>query len=261
MIPKFKIRASAVGQIMTNGKDAAGLTDKQGERLAELCAKEKPTKGQLEQIVTLTTKRDKPPELSATAKTYCKTWLKEKLYNRRKDIKSKYLDKGNACESKSLTLINAQTMEEYELNTEYKENDYLTGTCDIQGDDVIRDIKNSWSPDTFPLFDTGIKDKGYWWQLQAYMELYDKSKAWLDYTLIDAPFHLIKKEANNIAYSEGLDFDTIFPDVLAAMTFEDVDQHLKHKCFEISRDRSAMEDVKKRVIMCREYIEQLQKSI
>ena len=310
MIPKFKIRCSAIGSIMTNGKDAAGLTDKQGERLKELvalseglppkpltetqlkrlavltdkdngCTKAMTTTQvkelssliakrddfiyispkQQEELIVLIAKRDKPPELSATAKTYCKEWLKEKLYNRRKEIKSKYLDKGNACESQSLRLINAQTMEEYELNSEYKENDYLTGTCDIQGDDVIRDIKNSWSPDTFPLFDTGIKDKGYWWQLQGYCELYDKSTAWLDYTLIDAPLHLIKNEAKSIAYREGLDYDTIFTDVHNTMTFSDIPQHLKHKCFNTNRDSAAMEEVYQRVILCRQYITQLQGSL
>ena len=261
MIPIFRIRCSAIGQIMSGN---VGLSETQERKLKTFQDKMKSGEDltalqqvENDKLVHL----ENNPQLPAGVKTYCKTWLKEKLYNRRKDIKSKYLDKGNACESQSLELINAQTMEEYELNSEYKENDYLTGTCDIQGDDVIRDIKNSWSPDTFPLFDTGIKDKGYWWQLQGYMELYDKSTAWLDYTLIDAPLHLIKNEAKSIAYREGLDYDTIFTDVHNTMTFSDIPQHLKHKCFNTNRDGAAMEEVYQRVILCRQYITQLQGSL
>ena len=246
---------------MTEGKGGGGLTDKQKVRLAELLAKKNLTEKQAEEMQRLIDKDNKPPELSATAKTYCQKWLKEKLYNRRKEIRSKFIEKGNCNELLSLELINAQTMEDYTLNTEYRENDYLTGTCDIEGVECIRDIKNSWSVDTFPLFDYGIKNKDYEWQLQGYMELYDKDFAYLDYTLTDAPLHLIKQEAKAIAYKDGLDYDEIFPEVHRQMTYDDIPQHLKHKSFSLNRSRESIEKVYARVELCRQYINELVKGL
>ena len=53
----FKIRASAVSQIMTNPRSKSEL-------------------------------------LSQTAKSYIQDWMKESIYGVRKQIKSKYIDKG-----------------------------------------------------------------------------------------------------------------------------------------------------------------------
>ena len=254
MIPLFKIRCSAIGQIMGG---SVGLSEPQKKKVQTLQDKMKAGKNltilQAEEYHKLLGIEDNP-QLPAGAKTYCKKWVKEKLYNRRKEIKSKFIDKGNACEAQSLELINAQCMEDYELNTEYKENEYLTGTCDIQSPSEIRDIKNSWSVDTFPLFDTGIKNKDYWWQGQGYLDLYDKQLFHLDYTLIDAPLHLIKQEAKSIAYRDNLDYDTIFSEVHSQMTYSDIPQHLKHKTFPANRDREAIKQVYARVELCREYI-------
>ena len=250
---EFKIRCSAIGEIMTEGKNSGGLTDKQAAELKELQDKGSKSK----KIGELIEKRDKPPELSATAKTHCQNWLREQLYSRRKDISNKYCDKGNAVEDESIRLLNAILLTDYEKNEEYKENEYMTGTCDIKGDIHIRDMKNSWDCYTFPLFDTGIKDAGYKWQLQGYMELYDKDYACLDYTLMDAPLHIIINEAKSKAYKEGLDYDAIFPEVHKLMTFGDIDNKLRHKSFPIDRDRQAIQKVYARVKLCRVYINEL----
>ena len=252
---EFKIRCSAIGEIMSKGKDSAGLTLKQGERLTELSKTEKLTSKQSEDMAALIYKRDKPPELSATAKSHCQNWLREQLYGRRKEISSKYCEKGNAVEDASIEFLNSILLTDYVKNEEYRENDYLTGTCDIEGDNHIRDMKNSWDCYTFPLFDSDIKDAGYKWQLQGYMELYDKEEAFLDYTLMDAPLHMIIAEAKRKAYKEGLDYDEIFPAMHKLMTFgEEIDNSLRHKSFYVGRDKMAMHEVKTRVLLCRDYI-------
>ena len=66
----FLIRASSVGKLMTSAKSK------------------------------------KPEDLSAGAITYCKQLAKEFVYGYRKEINSKYLDKGIICEDQSIQLYN-----------------------------------------------------------------------------------------------------------------------------------------------------------
>ena len=109
--------------------------------------------------------------------TYLENWLKEKLYDRRNEFNSKYCDKGNIMEEASVMLISEQLGQPLAKNEEYKENDFLTGTCDIDTGDTIIDIKNSWNCFTFPLFADDVPNKDYFLQLQAYMELWGRDKA------------------------------------------------------------------------------------
>ena len=64
------------------------------------------------------------------------------------------------------------------------ESDLIRGTCDILADEYIRDVKLSWSKKTFPLFKEDAGSSLYEWQLRAYMMLYDREYAFLDYCLI-----------------------------------------------------------------------------
>ena len=69
----------------------------------------------------------------------------------------------------------------------------MTGTADIVGEDYIRDTKLSWSKKTFPLFEEDAGNPMYEWQLRAYMMLYNKELAYLDYCLIQTNPALIPK--------------------------------------------------------------------
>ena len=94
MIPKFKIRCSAIGSIMAGN---VGLSPAQEFKKKELEEREKPhTDNMLQEYAGIMYDRDNP-QLPAGAKTYCRTWLKEQLYDRRKGFSSKYTDKGNTC--------------------------------------------------------------------------------------------------------------------------------------------------------------------
>lgn len=254
---QFKIRCSAIGEIMAGN---VGASDSQLTNIAVMEAREKPmTANQKEKYDKDIIARDNP-QLPATAKTHCHNWLREQLYSRRKEISNKYCDKGNSVEDQSIRFLNSVLLTEYVKNEEYKENDYLTGTCDIKGYDHIRDMKNSWDCYTFPLFDHGIKEIGYKWQLQGYMELYDKDYGHLDYTLMDAPFHIVKQEAKRRAFKDGVDYEDIFSDVQALMTYSNLDNSLRYKTFFIERDHLDIQKVYKRVDMCRAYIESLTKN-
>ena len=262
----FKIRASACGSIMAGN---VGLSEPQQKKLKTFQDKMKAGKdltalqaAENDKLVNLLNN----PQLPAGAKTFCQTWLREQIYKRRKEFRSKYTDKGNFCENQSITFLNQQLFEDWEKCEESKENDFSTGTCDIEAPGLIVDVKNSWDTETFPLFDFGIKNKDYSAQGQIYMELYNKPRFTLAYTLMDAPFHLIEREAKSQCYHNGIDYKSeegtaVFHAVQKHMTFGDVDPKYRYKLFHIDRDPSFIEKVKERVAMCRVYVQTLIKEL
>jgi hypothetical protein len=154
---KLTIRASALSAIMTDGKNK--------------------------------------DELSVGAKTYITKLAKEFIYGYDERITSKYMDKGIQLEDASIDLLNAVRLTSYVKNEERRTNDWITGEADIVDTDKIIDIKTSWSLATFPVLADQGDDKGYEWQLRAYMMLWDKSKAELAYCMISTPDELIGYES------------------------------------------------------------------
>lgn len=257
-IPPFKIRCSAIGSIMGR----VGITEIQEQEIEKLTQKKesgKPlTQKQEEKLLELIKKKSNP-ELPEGAKTYCKNWLKGKLMNRQKFLDNKFLRKGNQVEQDSLDFIARQlNFGAIIKNEQHFENEYIHGTPDGILRDLIVDAKNSWSWETFPLFESEIPSSDYEWQGVGYMELVDKDKFLLCYTLTDIPMFEIEKEARSYCFNNGFgrleDNPDILQEFISRMTYEDVDDKLKLKFFEIKRDRQKAQEVYKRVKMCREYI-------
>ena len=148
-------------------------------------------------------------------------------------------------------------------NTESKENEFMTGLCDVKLPDMIIDAKSSWDVFTFPYFAKEVPDPEYITQLQVYMHLYDKPKAILAYCLVDAPQHLIEREAmfhcRNMGY-EDLDAE-IYAQFEAKMTYGDIALEYKVKIFEIERDDTIISAIEDRVKEAREYIATLIETI
>lgn len=221
----FKIRCSAIGQIMTEP-------------------------------------RSKSETFSKTCLTYIHEWIKEQpeFYNRRFDFKSKYTTKGNECENESIDF--ASKVLGWGLvskNTEFKKNDYLTGTADIILAESVEDIKNSWSSKKFPLFANEIPVDGYGWQLQGYCELWNKPQGGLIYTLMDAPESLIEKEAYYKAKELGHDETPLelFEEMKAFMTYSNLKDDLRIKRFFVERDKDLIHGVNNKVDKIRDYIKSI----
>lgn len=197
-IKDFKIRASAGGQIMTNPRAKTEL-------------------------------------LSETTKTYVFDWLKENIYGYRKEISNKYLSKGLELEDEAID----KAIELLDLpftlkNEQYFENEYFTGTPDLVIKDTVFDIKCSWDCFTFPLFDTEIPTKGYYYQLQIYMHLLGLKNAQLVYVLLNTPENLASWEQTK-DYSE-------------------LDKKYRIKTFDVDYSEEVIEDLKQRVTNIREFI-------
>lgn len=223
----FKIRCSAIGQIMTNP-------------------------------------RSKSETLSKTTQSYCETWLKERLYNSYYEFSSKFTEKGLIVEDQSIDFIADNLGYGFLIkNEDHFENEHLTGTPDIITNDTIIDVKNSWDCFSFPIFEYDIPNKDYWYQLQGYMALTGKEKARLIYVLSDTPENLIEREAYWWCKNNGfddLDMD-VYKRFLKNKTYPDVQNNLKIKTFEITRDNEAIQAIYDRVELCREYIETLKQKI
>jgi len=263
-IPEFKIRSSQSSKITTGN---VGASESQILNIAKMELREIPMTGPMQIKYDKDIKaRDEPPELPAGVKTYCKQWLKEQpgFYGRRKQIRSKHMDKGNECEDAAIQLLNNVHLENYVKNSEQFSNDFMTGEPDIISEPMTRDTKCSWDSSTFPTFED-FCDDAYYWQGQVYMNLTGKRRHSVDYCLIDTPMHLIKREAKFACYSmpipEGLTFDELYEIKLSEkreeMTFDHVDLKLRVKSFEFAYDQSKIDLLIERVKLCRVYIKTL----
>ena len=155
-LPDFKIRCSAIGQIMANSR--------------------------------------KKGELSKTAQSYIDTWLKEQIYGRRKLVTTKYMDKGNMVEDESISFAGRVLNADIIKNEQRYENELLIGTPDVITEDYVIDVKNSWDCFTFPLFYENVPNKDYFYQAQGYLALTGLHHYKLIYTLLDTPDSLIERE-------------------------------------------------------------------
>jgi hypothetical protein len=156
-LKEFKIRASAVSQIMTNP-------------------------------------RSKSETLSKTCISYLEQWAKEQIYGVKKEIKSKYLTKGIDVEYTAIEYYSEVKELGFVLpNTEYFSDKFMNGTPDLLLPDSVLEFKSSWDCFTFPLFDS-VPNNDHWMQVQTYMHLTNRKKSTLIYTLQNTPDELVWDE-------------------------------------------------------------------
>lgn len=142
--------------------------------------------------------------LSQGAKTYLRKLAKESVYGYRAKLDNKYIKKGLAVEDQSIELYNSVFFTDYAKHSGRIETDILSGECDILDDDLVIDIKSSWSLETFPATPDDAHDYGYEWQLRAYMMLYSKPYAELAFCLVSTPDELIGYEDPELHYVDHI---------------------------------------------------------
>jgi hypothetical protein len=113
------------------------------------------------------------------------------------------------------------------------------------------------------LFDSEIPEKDYFYQLQGYMELTGRDNAILAYTLMNTPQHLIERDARNHCFLNGyenLDID-IYHEFLKNMTYDNIEGIYRIKMFDFKKDETVISEIKDRVMLCRDYINSLIKTL
>ena len=131
--------------------------------------------------------------LSVGAKTYIRELATQEIFGVDFEVSSKYIEKGIEAEGDSIDLLNSVRGLSLVKNTERRDNEFITGECDLFDDDAKRghDIKTSWSIATFPIIVADCEDKLYEWQMRGYMALWDADEWEVNYCLVDTPDRLI----------------------------------------------------------------------
>jgi hypothetical protein len=208
----------------------------------------------------MTSPRSKGEVLSATTKTYIKELVLEHKYGIKKEINSRYLDKGNQVEDMAIELAEQALDLGFVFKNElYFENDHLTGTPDIITDTLIVDVKSSWNGTTFPMFEDELPNKDYYWQLQGYMDLTGKHNAIVAYCLVDTPEDIVLDEIRRVAWAkkELEPSEETEQDVRSQHEFSHIPKDKRVKAFLVEKDEHAIWQIKERVEQCREYYTEL----
>jgi hypothetical protein len=195
----LKIRCSSIGKIMAEPKSLD--TSLLPEDLAVIARKTKKTE---EDKALLAPYLERT--LSVGAKTYIEKLAKEHYYDYLEVITGKQMDKGLIVENQSIELYNSVFFTSHKKNTERRENEWLSGECDIivPREEGI-DIKSSWSLATFPATAAQAHDSDYEWQCRGYMALWDVPRWSVAYCLVNTPDELIKYEQSDLHYVDHID--------------------------------------------------------
>ena len=208
----------------------------------------------------MTEPRSKSEVLSQTAKSYIEDLFNELEFGYRKEFSSRYTDKGLEMEDEAIQFASEQFDWEFVVkNTERFTNDYITGEPDINTDNLLADIKCSWSLDTYPMFEAEMKNKDYYWQLQGYMWLTGKTEAELVYCLMNTPLQIVEDEVRRAHWKAGLideDID-LRHEVQTKHNYDNIPSKLRVKRYIVERDDKAIEKIIEKVEIAREYYKML----
>ena len=279
------VRASQAGLIMTG---TFGITENQKQTIAKL--EEKLASGKaltdLQSIEynSLLFKRENP-ELSKTTISELRKIYRQEKYGRKFMFTNKYLQKGILQEEESITLLSRHLGIPLFKNSERRTDDFFTGEPDIVPNVKVkrgRDIKSSWSLDTFPWKDDSL-DSGYEWQNIVYSHLW-KCDAWItDFCLVNATERMVYNEKMKYFYALGQpepddeNYKNICREIERNMIFdverfkrdypsfdfdnEDLDFTIPESdrvvSFEVEFSKPRIEELKERIVECRKYLNSL----
>lgn len=211
----------------------------------------------------LTESKSKDEILSKTAMTYLNEIFIEAKYGKKKDITSKYMEKGLLCEEDALQLLSDIEGVFLIKNKQRFENDFITGEPDNIHGGVVRDTKASW--DIFTFHKSGLT-KAYEAQIRGYLWLTGVEVGLLAYCLVDTPAHLIYSECKKLAYHKGVidwendeEFQKEMEEIEQSMTFSEIPVRERVKTFNIIRDADFEKRCEEKIWECRSYLNTLAK--
>jgi hypothetical protein len=148
--------------------------------------------------------------------------------------------KGTDWEQDGIDLLNdVRFTKKYTKNTIRVTNELMSGCCDILLDEVIIDIKSSWSLETFPATPSEGENSDYEWQGRAYMWLYDRPSFELVYTMYDTDDTLLTDWDNKSIHKVN-----------------HIPAHHRVTVLRYERDLAIEEQIKERLRACSEYYAQ-----
>lgn len=206
----------------------------------------------------------KSGKLTQIIETHLTELFIEKIYGVRKEITSKYFEKGVINEMDGVDLLNKALHPGLFLSKNHNRfhNEYISGEIDCETKDIIYDIKNAWDQFTFEEAELTWE---YEWQLRCYMWLWNKEKARLFYCLTEMPDHLIENEAKRYWYREkldihnpeGLEMEDVYMAFRERYDYSHLEPEERFKVWEIRHDEAKIDEMKDAVVRAREYLNTL----
>ncbi len=203
--------------------------------------------------------------LSETTKTeLTKIWI-EAEYGRKRDITTKFTEKGIICEQDSIDLLNRRYFEGSEQfylkkNDKLFSNEFITGTPDIIDIQNIYDIKTSWDLLSYVQSDEDKARKTYYYQLLGYMVLVGATKGNIAYCLVDTPESFINDELYKLSFQvpeESEAYEKKAKELKLNMKFGDIPEEKRVKIFDFEFSQSDIDEVYKKVKLWREFMNEL----
>ena len=212
----------------------------------------------------MTAPRNKSEVLSQTAKSYIQELVLEHKYGIKKEFSSRYTDKGLQCEDEAISLVNDVLGLGFIFkNEEHFNNEFITGTPDVNTNEILLDIKCSYEAHTFPFFETEIPTKDYFYQLQGYMWLTGKTEALLCYCLVNTPLEIVEDEIRREHWKQfKIDEDAEIREYVENKhNFDHLPKNTKVKVFKIERDETVISEIQNKVEQANIYFNNLIEAI
>lgn len=175
--------------------------------------------------------------LSVGAKTHIRSLAAQEIFGTDFEVSSKEMEKGILMEPDAIQLLNRVRGLSLTKNTERRQNDWITGECDLFDAGARRghDLKCSWSVASFPLVIVDCEDRLYEWQMRGYMWLWDADSWEVNYALLSTPEHLARWEP-------------------ASMHFVDhIPEHMRLTTWTVHRDAAKESAMAEKVKAARDY--------
>lgn len=208
----------------------------------------------------LMTKSRVKGELSETCKTeLTKIWI-EAEYGRKRDITTKFTEKGIICEQDSIDLLNRKYHGDVlKKNTKLFSNEFITGTPDLIFEGIY-DIKTSWDLLSYVQSDFDKAKKTYYYQLLGYLALTNHTKGHIAYCLVDTPDSFIRDELYKQSFQhdpESAEYKEKENEIVKNMKFGDIPEEKRVKIFDFEFSQSDMTEVYKKVGEWRDFMNNL----
>lgn len=203
------------------------------------------------------------PHLSESCKTYLADIYTEVMFDRKDDIKSKYLEKGLLLEEDAITQHSMNTGKMYRKNKQRLHNEFIDGEFDYEDAalQIVKDAKVNWSIIQFNRIASKPIDINYKWQLKGYMWLKDYKKAELVYSLLNTPEHLIVKEERKLKYElpDEADYEAACAELRHNHIYDDIDIKDKERVYNVNHTDEDIEFIKQQIVYARAYLNNFSK--
>jgi hypothetical protein len=228
----------------------------------------------------MTSSRSKTDFLGETTKSKIQEMVLEEKFGIRKEIFGAALDKGKEMEKQAILLCcsafdnwrNDDVLIDVDKPKVRLMNDWIVGEPDVLEGNLLADVKCSFDKTTFPWFASELENKDYYWQMQGYMWLTNQSQCELVYCLVDTPewiiTDLVRKQSwslmSNPKYKDTDMSEVelqVEENVRKMHIMTDLEIKNRVKRFIVHRNDEDIQELIKRLKICRNYYENLMKLI